>query len=112
MGQMTNELANLTSNALLLLLENLRHSYVLGERPESANVTLGHTQSMANGRQDNDCMVLAGGLVNASLSESGAQGGQGSGNGRAVLEENSAKLNVILSGILQWMLGSGMSYTS
>lgn len=109
MGQMTNELANLTSSALLLLLENLRHSYVLGERPESGSSTLGHSQSMANGRPDNDCMVLAGGLVNASLSETTAQGGQGSGNGRAVLEENTAKLNVILSGILQWMLGSGVA---
>lgn len=105
LGQMTNELANLTSNALLLLLENLRHSYVLGERSEIGNVTTCFSQSMA--RPDADCMVLAGGLVNASLSETAAQAG--SGNGRAVLEENSAKLNVILSGILQWMLGSGVA---
>lgn len=103
MGQMTNELSNLTSSAFLLLLENLRQSYVLGERAESGNVILG--QSQANGRQDGDCMVLAGGLVNTSICETTAQGG--SGGGRAVLEENSAKLNVILSGILQWMLGSG-----
>lgn len=103
MGLMTNELANLTSNALLLLLENLRHSYVLGERSDSGHTVLG--PSMTSGRPESDCMVLAGGLVNASLSEAATQGG--SGNGRAVLEENSAKLNVILSGILQWMLASG-----
>lgn len=105
MGQMTNELSNLTSSAFLLLLENLRQSYVLGERAESGNVTL--SQSQANGRQDGDCMALAGGLVNTSICETTAHGG--SGGGRAVLEENSAKLNVILSGILQWMLGSGVA---
>lgn len=105
MGQMTNELANLTSNALLLLLVNLRHSYVLGEKSESGNATLSHSQSVTSARPDIDCMVLSGGLVDTRAAETAGHGG--SGSGRAVLEENSAKLNVILSGILQWMLGSG-----
>jgi len=84
---------------------------VLGERSESEEMANGANKGRCQASQrDLDSFALAGGVGDFGTAVGGPSPGTGAGaggGGRAVLEENSAKLNVILSGILQWMLRSG-----